>query len=55
MPLCIFIKTVEVASFFVTALQILAVEVSTGGSTDSNVRSFEALLTIYLSIITRNI
>jgi hypothetical protein len=36
-------------------LQILGVEMSTGGSTESNVRSFEAFLTIYLSIITRNI
>jgi hypothetical protein len=51
------IETVEVA-FFVTelkTLQILGVEMSTGDLTESNVRSFEALLTIYLSIITRNI
>jgi hypothetical protein len=43
---------VEVA-FFVTGLetlQILGVEMSRGGSTESNVRSFEAFLTIYLSI-----
>jgi hypothetical protein len=56
-PLCISIETVEVA-FFVTGLetlQILGGEMSTGGSTQSNVRSFEAFLTIYLSIITRNI
>jgi hypothetical protein len=32
-------------------LQILGVEMSTGGSTESNVRSFESFLTIYLSII----
>jgi hypothetical protein len=47
---CICIKTVEVG-FFVTrldTLQILGVEMSTGGSTESNVRSFEAFLTIYL-------
>jgi hypothetical protein len=40
--------------FFVTGLetlQILGVEMST---TESNVRSFEAFLKIYLSIITRN-
>jgi hypothetical protein len=56
-PLCISIETVEVA-FFVTGLetvQIQGVEISTGGSTESNVRSFKAFLTIYLSIITRNI
>jgi hypothetical protein len=55
--LCISIETVEVV-FFVTGLetlQILGVEMSTGGSTQSNVRSFEAFLTIYLSIITGNI
>jgi hypothetical protein len=55
--LCISIETVEVA-FFVTVLetlQILGVEMSTGGSTESNVGSFEAFLTIYLSIITRNL
>jgi hypothetical protein len=55
--LCISIKTVEVA-FFVTGLetlQILGGEMFTGGSTQPNVRSFEAFLTIYLSIITRNI
>jgi hypothetical protein len=43
-------KTVE-GAFFVTGLetlQILGVEMSTGGSTESNI-------TIYLSIITRNI
>jgi hypothetical protein len=48
-------------AFFVTGvtgletLQIQGVEMSTGGSTESNVRSFEAFLTIYLSIIARNI
>jgi hypothetical protein len=50
------IETVEVA-FFVSGLetlQILGVEMSTG-STESNVRSCEAFLTIYLSIITLNI
>jgi hypothetical protein len=50
-PLCISIETVEVA-FFVTGLetvQILGVEMSTGGSIESNVRSFEAFFTIYLS------
>jgi hypothetical protein len=55
--LCISIETVEV-TFFVTGLetlQILGVEVTTGGSTESNVRSFEAFLTICLLIITRNI
>jgi hypothetical protein len=47
-------ETVEVVFFFVTGLetlQVLGVEMSTGGSTESNVRSFEAFLTIYLSII----
>jgi hypothetical protein len=39
--LCISTETVEVA-FFVT-FQILGVEMSTGGSTEFNVRSFEAL------------
>jgi hypothetical protein len=56
-PLCISIETLEVA-FFVTGLetvQILGVEMSTGGSIESNVRSFEAFFTIYLLIITRNI
>jgi hypothetical protein len=41
-PLCISIETVEVA-FFVTGLetlQILGVEMFTGGSTESNVGSF---------------
>jgi hypothetical protein len=55
--LCISMATVEVA-FFVTeleTLQILGVEMSTGGSTELNVRSFEAFLTVYLSIITRNV
>jgi hypothetical protein len=52
-PLCISIETIEV-DFFVTRLktiQVLVVEMFTGGSTESNVRSFEAFLTIYLSII----
>jgi hypothetical protein len=46
---------VEVA-FFVTGLetlQIQAFEMSTGGSTESNVSSFEVFLTIYLSTITQ--
>jgi hypothetical protein len=54
--LCISIETVEVA-FFVTGLetlQIQGVKISTGGSTALNIRSFEAFLTIYLSIATRN-
>jgi hypothetical protein len=38
----------------VEVLQVLGVEVSGGGSNESNVRSFEAFVTIYLSI-TRNI
>jgi hypothetical protein len=48
--LCISIETVEVA-FFVTGpetFQIQAVEMSTGGSTKSNVMSFEAILTIFV-------
>jgi hypothetical protein len=50
--LCISIETLKVAFFVkgVEILQVLGVEVSTGGSTESNVRSFEALLTDYLSI-----
>jgi hypothetical protein len=51
--LCISIGTAEVTLFFVSGvemLQVLGVEVSTGGSTESNVRSFEAFVTIYLSI-----
>jgi hypothetical protein len=58
MLLCISIETVEVAFFFVNGLetlQILRGEMFTGGSTESNVRSFEAFLTIYLAITTRNI
>jgi hypothetical protein len=54
-PLCISIEMVEVA-FFVTGLetlQIQAFEMSTGGSTESNVSSFEVFLTIYLSTITQ--
>jgi hypothetical protein len=56
--LCISIGTIEVAFFFVTGLetlQTLGVEMSTGagGSTESNVTSFVAFLTIYLSIITQ--
>jgi hypothetical protein len=46
-------ETVEVF-FFVTGfetLQILGVEMSTSGSTESNVRSFEAFLNIFLIII----
>jgi hypothetical protein len=56
-PLCISIETVRVA-FFVTGLetlQILGVEMSTGGSTESDVRSSEAFLMIYLSTMTGNI
>jgi hypothetical protein len=56
-PLYISIETVKVF-FFATefeTLQILGIEMSTGGSTESNVRSFEAFFTIYLSIITRNV
>jgi hypothetical protein len=34
----------------VETFQILGVEMSTGGSTELNVRSFEAFLAIYLSI-----
>jgi hypothetical protein len=46
------VKTVEVAFFNrLDTLQVLGVEMSTGGSTESNVRLFEAFLTIYLSII----
>jgi hypothetical protein len=48
-PLCISVETVEVG-FFVTGFethQIIGVEMSTGGSTQSNVKSF---LTIYLSV-----
>jgi hypothetical protein len=49
-PLCISIETVEVAFFTgLETLQILGVEMSTG---ESNVRSFEAFITIYISIIT---
>jgi hypothetical protein len=50
------IKTVKVAFFLsgVEVLQVIGVEVSIGGSTESNVTSFEAFVTIYLSI-TRNI
>jgi hypothetical protein len=47
------LERVEVFFFFVTGLetlQILRVEMSTGGSTKSNARSIEAILTIYLSI-----
>jgi hypothetical protein len=50
--LCISIETLKVAFFVkkVEILQVLGVKVSTGGSTELNVRSFEALVTIYLSI-----
>jgi hypothetical protein len=44
---CISLEMVEVA-FFLTGLktlQILGVQMSTGGSTESNVRSFETFLT----------
>jgi hypothetical protein len=51
--LCISIKMVFVTGL--ETLQILGGEMFTGGSTQPNVRSFEAFLTIYLSIITRNI
>jgi hypothetical protein len=36
----------------VEIFQVLGVEVSIGGSTESNVRLFEAFVTIYLSITT---
>jgi hypothetical protein len=51
-PLCISIETVVTG---LETVQIQGVEISTGGSTESNVRSFKAFLTIYLSVITRNI
>jgi hypothetical protein len=49
-------ETVKMVFFLseVEVLQVLGVEVSGGGSNESNVRSFEAFVTIYLSI-TRNI
>jgi hypothetical protein len=54
-PMCISIETVKVAFFLsgVEVVQVLEVEVSIGGPTKSNVKSFEAFITIYLSI-TRN-
>jgi hypothetical protein len=54
--LCISIETVKAAFFSERSRNTssLGVKVSTGGSTESNVRSFEAFVTIYLSI-TRNI
>jgi hypothetical protein len=51
-PLCISVETVVTG---LETVQIQGVEISTGGSTESNVRSFKAFLTIYLSVITRNI
>jgi hypothetical protein len=47
-PLCISVETVEVV-FSVTGLetlQVLGVKIATGGSTESNVRSFEAFFPI---------
>jgi hypothetical protein len=51
-PLGISIETVKMAFFVsgVEILQVLGVEVFTGGSTESNVRSFQAFVTIYLTI-----
>jgi hypothetical protein len=51
-PLVISIETVKIAFFVsgVEILQVLGVKVSTGGSTESNVRSFQAFVTIYLTI-----
>jgi hypothetical protein len=51
-PLCISIETVKAAFFLsgVEVFQVLGVEVSRGGSTESNVRSFEAFVNIYSSI-----
>jgi hypothetical protein len=40
--------------FFLSGVEVLGVKVSTGGSTESNVRSFEVFVTISLSI-TQNI
>jgi hypothetical protein len=52
-----YFQAVEIALLCISVetLQVLEVEKSTGGSTKSNVRSFVGFLTIYLSIITRNI
>jgi hypothetical protein len=46
------IETVKVDFFLsgVEILQVIGVEVSIGDSTESNVTSFEAFVTIYLSI-----
>jgi hypothetical protein len=44
-PVCISIETVKVASRKYI-VQVLGVEVSTGGSIESNVRLFEAFVTI---------
>jgi hypothetical protein len=51
-----YLQVVENPAFVtgLETLQILGVEISTDDSTESNVRSFKAFLTIYLSIITRN-
>jgi hypothetical protein len=49
------VKIFPIAQRNIIYLQaVLGVEVPTGGSTQSNVRFFEAFVTIYLSI-TRNI
>jgi hypothetical protein len=49
----IYFQAVKVLFFLsgVEVLQVLGVEVPIGGSTESNVRSFEAFAMIYLSII----
>jgi hypothetical protein len=48
------LRTNAKTAFFLSGVEVLGVKVSTGGSTESNVRSFEVFVTIYLSI-TRNI
>jgi hypothetical protein len=51
-PLCISRETAKVAVFLsaVEIRQVLGIEVPTGGSTESNAKSFEVFVTIYLSI-----
>jgi hypothetical protein len=55
-PLRISIEQVKVAFFLsgVEVLQVLGVKMSRGGSIESNVRSFELFVTIYLSITSIN-
>jgi hypothetical protein len=51
--ICIYREKSGKVSFFLSGveiLQVLEVEVSTGGSTELNVGSFEAFVAIYLSI-----